>query len=119
MPTSTTHYGLTKPAAAEYYDVAVQNENMDKLDAALHTLVTTGSMPVADGTGVTLPAPPCAVLAFWDGGVFLLTPDAPGAYLMGRAGGNNFIYLALSGAALTLTTSDMTVSAAVRYVAFR
>ncbi len=38
MPDKTPYYGLEKPLASEYYDVAVQNGNMDKLDAALHRL---------------------------------------------------------------------------------
>lgn len=31
----TTNYGLEKPLSTDYYDVEVQNRNMDKLDAAL------------------------------------------------------------------------------------
>jgi len=32
MSTQTTNYGMTKPAATEYYDVAIQNANMDIID---------------------------------------------------------------------------------------
>lgn len=35
MATKTTNYGLTKPAAEEYYDIAVPNANMDLIDAAI------------------------------------------------------------------------------------
>ena len=35
MADKTQNFGLTKPLASEFYDVAVQNGNMDKIDAAL------------------------------------------------------------------------------------
>lgn len=35
MASSTTNYGLTKPDATELYDIAVQNENMDKIDTQM------------------------------------------------------------------------------------
>lgn len=35
MPNQTTNYGLTKPLASEFYDVEVQNGNMDKIDAQM------------------------------------------------------------------------------------
>ena len=38
MSTQTTHYGLEKPADSDYYNINVQNGNMDKIDAALHNL---------------------------------------------------------------------------------
>ena len=37
MPNQTTNYGLTKPLASEFYDVEVQNGNMDKIDAQMKT----------------------------------------------------------------------------------
>lgn len=35
MPNKTTNYGLTKPLSTEFYDVQVQNENMDIIDREL------------------------------------------------------------------------------------
>lgn len=35
MAETTPNYGLTKPLASEFYDIGVQNENMDKIDQAL------------------------------------------------------------------------------------
>ena len=35
MPDKTENYDLTKPRPEEFYDVQVQNENLDKIDAAL------------------------------------------------------------------------------------
>lgn len=35
MSSKTTNLGLTKPAVDEFYDVGVQNENMDKIDAEI------------------------------------------------------------------------------------
>ena len=35
MANQTENYKLTKPLASEFYDVEVQNGNMDKIDAAL------------------------------------------------------------------------------------
>ncbi len=35
MATETINYGLVKPAGNEYYDVGIQNGNMDRIDAAL------------------------------------------------------------------------------------
>ena len=37
MSTTTTNYGLIKPAATDNYDIAVPNGNMDKIDAQLKT----------------------------------------------------------------------------------
>lgn len=33
MANKTTNYKLTKPLESEFYDVGVQNENMDKLNS--------------------------------------------------------------------------------------
>lgn len=38
MANKTTNYGLTKPLANEFYDINVQNENMDVIDAKLKEL---------------------------------------------------------------------------------
>jgi len=35
MPTKTTNYGLTKPTAEEYYNVEIQNANMDIIDTKI------------------------------------------------------------------------------------
>lgn len=35
MANKTTNYNLTKPLDSEFYDVGVQNENMDKIDAQM------------------------------------------------------------------------------------
>ena len=35
MSTNTSHYNLVKPAGSEFYDVSVQNGNMELIDAAL------------------------------------------------------------------------------------
>lgn len=36
MATLTTNIGLTKPSTTDFYDIAVQNNNMDLIDTALH-----------------------------------------------------------------------------------
>lgn len=46
MASTTSHYGLTKPAANEAYNVGVQNENMDKIDTALWN--TTSLSPTSE-----------------------------------------------------------------------
>ncbi len=38
MATNTTNYNLEKPSEDDFYDVGVQNDNMDKVDTALHEL---------------------------------------------------------------------------------
>lgn len=35
MANKTTNYKLTKPLESEFYDVGVQNENMDKIDTQM------------------------------------------------------------------------------------
>lgn len=35
MATTTPNLALTKPAGTEYYDISVQNANMDKIDTAV------------------------------------------------------------------------------------
>lgn len=32
MATKTTNYGLTKPEGSDFYDIGVQNNNMDIID---------------------------------------------------------------------------------------
>lgn len=43
MPNVTENYGLKKPLPEEFYDVNVQNENMDIIDAALKTVSNNSS----------------------------------------------------------------------------
>lgn len=38
MSTTTTNYGLTKPAENENYDIGVFNDNFDTIDSALKSL---------------------------------------------------------------------------------
>lgn len=38
MPNFTSNFGLTKPFVDEFYDVNVQNENMDKIDVEMEKL---------------------------------------------------------------------------------
>jgi len=35
MPTKTTNYGLVKPTPEEYYNVEIQNANMDIIDTQI------------------------------------------------------------------------------------
>lgn len=37
MANTTKNYGLEQPLDSEFYDVQVQNNNMEKIDAALNT----------------------------------------------------------------------------------
>lgn len=53
MPTNTTNYNLLKPLGTENYDVAIQNGNMDLIDAAL-MLKAPKANPTFTGV-VTLP----------------------------------------------------------------
>lgn len=50
MANNTTYYGLTKPLAEEFYDIDVQNENMDIIDRTLKgkaDLGADGKIPAA------------------------------------------------------------------------
>lgn len=42
MPNKTTNYGLTKPLSEEFYDINVQNENMEIIDRELKKRVILG-----------------------------------------------------------------------------
>ena len=35
MATTTTNYGLTKPEGSDFYDIGVQNDNMDIIDTQM------------------------------------------------------------------------------------
>lgn len=48
MAETTQNYNLTCPAAEDYYSVAVQNENMQKIDRALAESINVGAY-VGDG----------------------------------------------------------------------
>lgn len=52
MSTQTTHYNLVKPAASDYYDIAVANGNMDKIDQALHEKADSEQVIPASQKGV-------------------------------------------------------------------
>ncbi|QHI72905.1 hypothetical protein [Aminipila terrae] len=67
MATTTTNYGLTKPAATEYYDIEIQNSNMDKIDTQMKqnadnmlkkdgSVQMTGVLKTVGGGTVGLPA---------------------------------------------------------------
>lgn len=51
MPNKTTNYGLTKPLPEEFYDITVQNENMDKIDAELKKKYGSDHKPSAKDVG--------------------------------------------------------------------
>ena len=42
MANKTTNYGLIKPLPEEFYDIAVHNENMDKIDTELKNKAPSG-----------------------------------------------------------------------------
>ena len=48
MATNTTHYNLEKPATTDFYDIAVPNSNMDKIDTALY-----GKVDKVNGKGLS------------------------------------------------------------------
>lgn len=50
MPKATTNYGLKKPLYSENADIAVINEGLDKLDAALTPAVSSAASPSASST---------------------------------------------------------------------
>ena len=59
MATTTTNYGLTKPAGTDKYDISVQNGNMDIIDTKLKATEVVAStakstadaaLPKAGGT---------------------------------------------------------------------
>jgi hypothetical protein len=50
MPDFTPNYDLKKPLETEFYDIQDQNENMDKIDAALHAQEEALSNTTVDTT---------------------------------------------------------------------
>ncbi len=59
MATNTTNYNLEKPSEDEFYDVGVQNANMDKIDTAIKAVNTkaeslgTGKVDKVTGKGLS------------------------------------------------------------------
>lgn len=51
MANSTTNYGLTKPLADDFYDVQVQNDNMDIIDGELKKKYDPNNKPTAVDVG--------------------------------------------------------------------
>lgn len=55
MPNYTNNFGLEKPTVNEFYDVDVQNRNMDKIDELLlpsdGSVPMSGSLKINNGTG--------------------------------------------------------------------
>jgi hypothetical protein len=51
MANKTTNYGLTKPLPEDFYDINVQNENMDKIDAELKKKYDRNNKPSASDIG--------------------------------------------------------------------
>lgn len=89
MATTTTNYGMTKPAETEFYNVAVQNNNMDIIDAALAAKAPAGyglgtygkecndcNNAIANGfyslSGSTLKNGPSADTYLWYGSMFVV-----------------------------------------------
>ena len=52
MATTTTNYGLTKPAGTDKYDISVFNGNADKIDAQMkaNANAADAALPKAGGT---------------------------------------------------------------------
>lgn len=52
MATTTTNYGLTKPAGTDKYDISVFNGNADKIDAQMKANAdkADGAIPKSGGT---------------------------------------------------------------------
>lgn len=67
MSERTMHYGLEKPLPNEYYDVAVQNGNMDKIDEALDNIASKASVILVGPAEMVEQLPP--------GGLLLITDD--------------------------------------------
>lgn len=53
MATTTTKLGLTKPAPTDFYDVAVGNANLDKIDSAVGGLTTNVETLESSVTDIT------------------------------------------------------------------
>lgn len=106
MPNQTTNYNLTKPTPDEFYDIAVQNSNMDKIDSQMKamdqkvaptkaSIVDADTVPVNDSADsfnlkkitwanvksalVSLFAPASHAAQHASGGSDPITPEAIGA----------------------------------------
>jgi hypothetical protein len=53
MPNMTENYGLKKPLAEEFYDVNVQNENMEIIDRELKKKYDPDNKPTPDDLGAS------------------------------------------------------------------
>ena len=53
MAEKTTNYGLTKPTPEDFYDVNVQNENMDIIDRELKKKYSPDNKPTPEDLGVS------------------------------------------------------------------
>lgn len=70
MPNKTANYDLVKPLASEFYDVAVQNGNMDKIDAEMKNNADATALlqaALTDHTGNTTVHITAAERASWNG----------------------------------------------------
>lgn len=69
MADTTKNLGLTLPKAEEYYNIEIQNTNMERLDEAVGTAVNVGAY-IGDGETerfISLPRTPKFVLVFREG----------------------------------------------------
>ena len=76
MP-KTTNYELNLPLPSDYYHVEVQNENMEKIDHALATLIGVGTY-IGDGAEartIPLPRSPKFVLLLQNGSLISLRDE--------------------------------------------
>lgn len=70
MPNKTANYDLVKPLASEFYDVAVQNGNMDKIDAEMKNNADATALlqaALTDHTGNTTVHITAAERTAWNG----------------------------------------------------
>ena len=56
MADQTPNYGLIKPLPEEFYDVAVQNANMDRIDQLLKQYADKLNIPAIQRVDLTIPA---------------------------------------------------------------
>lgn len=95
MATNTTNYDLVKPSESDFYDINVQNQNMDIIDAELTNLHSTDSdLEEEIGTKAPLVSP-----------ALTGTPTAPTA-----AAGNNTTQLATTAFVTTAVANKTSVS---------
>lgn len=69
MAEKTEYLGLTLPKSEDYYNIEVQNQNMEKLDAAISGAINVGAY-IGDGSDerfIELPRTPKFVLVIREG----------------------------------------------------